>query len=277
MRAITRSSGSFASRLSSSSDRPSAKYSWSLLAAHVRERQHRDGLGRCLDRCLRRRRSWRCIGCGRDGRCAWNEPLDGHDDDRDDEQSDDDEVELAGRLCRDRGVALDLVLALQAFRCQLVDPGEDERRHEAQHSSPANSSLFAPGRQPEQAEQQLADLQEHPGCDEVQRRHSEDVATLQLRDYGHVPTPGAHIGSAYYVTVPAGSGQLLPFVQPRYADVSTHAPASTNASPLNRPPCAPYGASFSTSTKAVMAPIHSRLITPPTNSRSISAQQQPTQ
>ncbi len=28
-----------------------------LARAHVRERQHRDGLGRCLDRCLRRRRS----------------------------------------------------------------------------------------------------------------------------------------------------------------------------------------------------------------------------
>ena len=37
------------------------------------------------------------------------------------------------------------------------------------------------------------------------------------------------------------------------------------------------GARISTSTNAVMAPIHSRLITPPTKSRSISAQQQPTQ
>jgi hypothetical protein len=63
----------------------------------------------------------------------------------------------------------------------------------------------------------------------------------------------------------------------RYADVNTQAPASTNASPLNRPLRALSGASFSTSTKAVMAAIHSRLITPPTNSTSIRAQQQPTQ
>jgi hypothetical protein len=53
------------------------------------------------------------ICCGWNRRCARNEPLHGHDDDRDDEQSDDDEVELAGRLCGDRGVALHLVLALR--------------------------------------------------------------------------------------------------------------------------------------------------------------------
>jgi hypothetical protein len=76
----------------------------------------------------------------------------------------------------------------------------------------------------------------------------------------------------YFVRVP-----IVDLGNLRYSDVSTHAPASTNVSPLNRPPCARYGASFSISTKAVMAPIHSRLITPPTNSRSISAQQQPTQ
>ena len=68
-REITRSSGIFASRFSSSSEIPSEKYSWSLFGAHVDERQHRDrllavgfhqrlgaalgtrGLGRRLSRC----------------------------------------------------------------------------------------------------------------------------------------------------------------------------------------------------------------------------------
>ncbi len=62
-----------------------------------------------------------------------------------------------------------------------------------------------------------------------------------------------------------------------YADASTHAPASTNANPLKRPPCTPNGASFSSSKKPVMQAIHKRLITPPTNNSSINAQQQPTQ
>jgi hypothetical protein len=35
-------------------------------------------------------------------------------------------------------------------------------------------------------------------------------------------------------------------------DISTHVPASTNASPLNRPPGTLYGTSFSSSKKAVM-------------------------
>ena len=58
----------------------------------------------------------------------------------------------------------------------------------AQHERD-EQQLVRRGRQAEQAEQQLADLQQDPGCDEVQRRYSKDVSTLQFRDYGHPPTP----------------------------------------------------------------------------------------
>ena len=137
-----------------------------------------------------------------------DEPLDGHDDDGDDEQSDDGEVEFAGRRCRDRGVALHLVLALQAFRCELVDPGEMSAGTKPR-TSPANSSLF-PGRQAEQAEQQLADLQQDPGCDEVQRRYSEDVRRFSSAIKTPRP-PSSPVRSQYYVSVRAGSSESVRF------------------------------------------------------------------
>ena len=96
--------------------------------------------------------------------------------------------------------ALHLVLALQAFRCQLVDPRKNERRHESQHE-PGEQQLVAPRREVEQAEQQVADLQQDPGCDEVQRRHSQNVAALQLRDDGHARPPSSPSRSPYYVSV----------------------------------------------------------------------------
>ena len=130
----------------------------------------------------RSRRPFGCRGA------AIHVPVDAKHTDRDDEQSDDDEVELAGRLCRDRGVALHLVLALQAFRCQLVHPGENQRRQKPS-TRPANRSSLVQAGSFEHAEQQVGDLQQDPGRDEVQRCHSEDVSTFQLRDYGHPPTP----------------------------------------------------------------------------------------
>ena len=56
----------------------------------------------------------------------------------------------------------------------------------------------------------------------------------------------------------------------------------TTPAPIIAPPrtCAtnsPFGASFSIATRPARAPIHRRFITPPTNSRAISAQQQPRQ
>ena len=79
-------------------------------------------------------------------------------------------------------------------------------------TSAANSSLLRPGRQAEQAEQQLADLQQDPGCDEVQRRHSKDVATLQFRDYGHATHPQVPtVGNEYYVPAGSSARQSEPF------------------------------------------------------------------
>src|SRR5688572_16562928 len=49
-------------------------------------------------------------------------------------------VELAGRLCCDRGVALHLVLALQTLRGELVDPGKDEREREAEREQPEDEA-----------------------------------------------------------------------------------------------------------------------------------------
>ena len=74
--------------------------------------------------------------------------------------------------------------SVSSFRRQLVHPGENERRHETQHE-PGEQQLVGPSRQAKQAEQQVADLQQHPGRDKVQRRHSKDIATLQFREYGH--------------------------------------------------------------------------------------------
>ena len=133
VRPITRNSGSFASRLSSSSDRPSAKYSWSLLALMSANGSTAMDFGRCLDRCLRTDDApgAASVAAGMGAVRGMNRST-ATTTIAMTEQSDDDEVELAGRLCRDRGVALHLVLALQAFRCQLVHPGENERRHETQ-------------------------------------------------------------------------------------------------------------------------------------------------
>lgn len=73
--------------------------------------------------------------------------------------------------------------------------------------------------------------------------------------------------------VPSGStGTFQRRVWTKY-----HRPNARISGPERRPPWAPSGAIFSSRTKTVSAPIHPRFITPPTKSKSISAQQQPRQ
>src|SRR5678815_4729284 len=58
---------------------------------------------------------------------------------------------------------------------------------------------------------------------------------------------------------------------------SIQVPAATSSAPLTRALWAPNGPTFSNATKAVSAKMTARFITPPANSSSISAQQQPRQ
>ena len=81
-------------------------------------------------------------------------------------------------------VAIDLVLAFQSFRGQLVHPGEDQRERKAEHQQPEHEARCPVG-QLQDVKQKLADLQDHPGGDQVQKRNAEDVAPLELGDQGH--------------------------------------------------------------------------------------------
>jgi hypothetical protein len=93
-------------------------------------------------------------------------------------------------------VAVDLVLAPQAFWRELVDPGEDHCERQTQQEQ-AEKQPETPRWHIERAEQQLGDLQQHPACDEVQRRYPEHVPPPQFRHDRHsVPlrAPHARIG-----------------------------------------------------------------------------------
>ena len=132
VRPITRSSGSFASRLSSSSDKPIREIFVAGIAAHVDERQHRDrlvavGLHERLGAPLGARGLGRCLFSLR----CQHELVDGEVAEREREHAHDHPIELLAGLWGDRLAAIDLALALQALGRDLERPGEDQRGQQA--------------------------------------------------------------------------------------------------------------------------------------------------
>jgi len=101
-----------------------------------------------------------------------------------DQQGSDHHVQLARGRVSDGLVAIDLVLAFQSFRGQLVHPGEDQREWKAEHQKPEHEARCPVG-QLQDVKEKLADLQDHPAGDQVQERNAEDVAPLQLGDQRH--------------------------------------------------------------------------------------------
>ena len=127
-----------------------------LVVAHVDEGQHGDrrGSGACprrRDRRGRRRRARLDSPAG--GAFAVRVAVECEHADCNDQQGSDHHVELARGRVSDGLVAIDLVLAFQSFRGQLVDPGEDQRERKAEHRAArargAMSSRAASGRQTE--------------------------------------------------------------------------------------------------------------------------------
>ena len=154
-----------------------------LVVAHVDEGQHGDrgGTGACpWPRDRRGRRSGGGAG-------VWfpvHVAIEYQHPDCHDEQAADHQVELARGRIGDRLVTVDLVLALQALRGQLVDPGEDQRERKAEHEQPQHEAR-RPVRQFQNIEQELGNLQDHPPGNQVQQRDPDYIAALQLGNQGH--------------------------------------------------------------------------------------------
>ena len=89
------------------------------------------------------------------------------------------------------------------------------------------------------------------------------IGTISPRLYGHF---AEHLGRCCYDGLWVGNQRT-----------SIQQPAAIRSAPLIHAPSRPCCASFSNATNAVRTTITRTFITPPTNSSSISAQQQPTQ
>ena len=113
------------------------------------------------------------------------EPVRRDEPDRDDQQHDDQYVELACRLRRDRRVRVDFVLALQPLGREFVDPREDDARTGSRAAAVPSSSFRRPGRHAECAKEQVARLQKDPTCHGVKRGYSKDIPTFQFRQQRH--------------------------------------------------------------------------------------------
>ena len=98
--------------------------------------------------------------------------------------ADDPEIQLPAGFKRDRGLRFDLAFALDAFRCPLVEPGEQHRRHERdrqrQHQ-PAHYRDF----DAEKREHLAGDLHQQPCSRGVEGRGAENVATPEFGKQAH--------------------------------------------------------------------------------------------
>ena len=102
---------------------------------------------------------------------------------RDDQEPDDREVQLAAGHVRDRVLVRNLVGALQAFRRQLERPGERERQHESQHDQQDQDSED-PRRCAERRQEEGRSLKRDPGDDGVGDADLVDVPPAQLGEEG---------------------------------------------------------------------------------------------
>ena len=94
---------------------------------------------------------------------------------------------------------------------------------------------------------------------------------------GFEPTP---LPQLYAIPPTSGStraDERLYAIPPTSAEPSRSSPRQSSGRAASRPPARPQGSAFSTSTKKAIAAIQRKLITPPTKSSPISAQQQPRQ
>jgi hypothetical protein len=117
-----------------------------------------------------------------------------HNGDR--EHTDDREVELAAGVVRDRLMRLDLALALQSFRRELIEPCERDPEREPNHQR-ADHPAQQPGRRIEHRQDLRHHLREQPRRGEVESAGAKNIAAPQfgeqagLHAQSHSPVPEA--------------------------------------------------------------------------------------
>jgi len=144
------------------------------------EGQYRDGglVGhgdRAIRRTRLRRRALRRSG-GRVGRPLRYEPIRNQPTDREHEQDDDQRIDAAARVGRRRLAGLFLP---EPFGCDLVDPGEYQRRDEKQDEQPQHQSEGPVGRT-EILEDHVGNLQDQPRHRNVGDGDAEYVAPSEF-------------------------------------------------------------------------------------------------
>jgi hypothetical protein len=155
-----------------------------LLAAHVDEGQHGDGLlvdrgrgGGLLDG--RRLRPHRLRHDHRLAPRRQHDPVEGEVHQRQRQHRDDHAIHAARGLRCDRLVRRHLRVALDPVRRELEHPAEDQRRHEADRNQDHDAA-----RQPlgcaEHRQHRSGDLRDQPCADQVQPCHADDVAAPEL-------------------------------------------------------------------------------------------------
>ncbi len=101
------------------------------------------------------------------------------------QHADDDEVQLASRVRRDRLTAIDVPLPLESLRGQFECPGEDQRREKADSEDDEDQSR-CPFGEGKQWRDDIDDLQQHPGCDRIGNTDPEYIPALQFIKQAHV-------------------------------------------------------------------------------------------
>ena len=137
------------------------------IGRQVLERQHRDGLLYRCDRLL----------CCRAIRLVEIQPVEPDDGEYGNEHSYRRNVQLAAGIARNRFAAIDVFLALYAFRREFVCPGKnqcDGEPEQAEHKQELQDPL---GRSRD-VQSQLCNLQNQPPGDQVSNGDSEHVSPL---------------------------------------------------------------------------------------------------
>ena len=152
-----------------------------LVAGHIDERQHGD---RCHigNRCRLLHLHW--IG-------AKARP--GNKSNSGDDGRYGDVIKLACRMRCDRPVRRDVFFFLQAFGRQLIDPGEDDGRHETQRDD-GNDDFRNPLGRAENRHQGSDDLGQQPADHQVGGCNPEHVAASKLGKERHVWAPYPNTG-----------------------------------------------------------------------------------
>jgi len=185
------------------------------IGRHVHEGQHRDG---ARGEFLRGRRGWlRCCGRGRGRGLArqravrrQHELVDAEPAQRQQQHGDDDAIHAPRRVRGDRVFRRHLGIALEAFRRELEDPGEDQRRQETDGEQ-QHQRAQGRGRHVEPGQHRARDLHDEPRADQVQARHADDVATAQFGDETHSGRPSLRkrAGKRGSFLIDASTGSVL--------------------------------------------------------------------